>query len=97
MIGFYVWSKTLGTASLQTTGNIGNSAGTVPEDYYNLALEKQRADNDRTHVSTDLRRLEDGLLYQLQSRGSHWIEWLDGLGHRDFPEWTATRDYHWNG
>jgi hypothetical protein len=52
VIGFYVWSKTLGTASLQTTGNIGNSAGTAPEDYYNLALEKQRADNDRTHVST---------------------------------------------
>jgi hypothetical protein len=52
VIGFYVWSKTLGTASLQTTGNIGNSAGTAPEDYYNLALEKQRADNDRTHVGT---------------------------------------------
>jgi hypothetical protein len=25
---------------------------TRPEDYYNLGLEKQRADNDRTHVST---------------------------------------------
>ena len=52
VIGFYVWSKSLGTASLQTTGNIGNSAGTMPEDYYNIGLEKQRADNDRTHVST---------------------------------------------
>ncbi len=52
VIGFYVWSKTLGTASLQTTGNIGNSANTRPEDYYNIGLEKQRADNDRTHVST---------------------------------------------
>jgi hypothetical protein len=52
VIGFYVWSKSLGTASLQTTGNIGNSAGTMPEDYYNLGLEKQRSDNDRTHVST---------------------------------------------
>ena len=27
-------------------------AGTMPEDYYNIGLEKQRADNDRTHVST---------------------------------------------
>jgi hypothetical protein len=52
VIGFYVWSKTLGTASLQTTGNIGNSTGTRPEDYYNLGLEKQRADNDRTNLST---------------------------------------------
>jgi hypothetical protein len=52
VIGFYVWSKTLGTASLQTTGNVGNSANTAPEDYYNLGLEKQRADNDRTHVGT---------------------------------------------
>jgi hypothetical protein len=25
---------------------------TTPEDYYNLGLEKQRADNDRTHIST---------------------------------------------
>jgi hypothetical protein len=41
-----------GTASLQATGNIGNSANTAPEDYYNLGLEKQRADNDRTHVGT---------------------------------------------
>jgi outer membrane receptor protein involved in Fe transport len=52
VIGFYVWSKTLGSASLQTTGNIGNSAGTEPEDYADLKLERQRADNDRTHVST---------------------------------------------
>jgi hypothetical protein len=29
VIGFYVWSKSLGTASLQTTGNIGNSAATM--------------------------------------------------------------------
>ena len=52
VIGFYVWSKALGSASLQTTGNIGNSAATMPVDYYNLGLEKQRTDNDRTHVST---------------------------------------------
>ena len=52
VIGFYVWSKTLGTASLQTTGNIGNSANTAPEDYYNIWLDRQRADNDRTHIGT---------------------------------------------
>jgi outer membrane receptor protein involved in Fe transport len=45
--GFYIWSKALASASLQTTGNIGNSAGTEPEDYYNLKLEKQRTDNDQ--------------------------------------------------
>ncbi len=44
--GFYAWSKALASASLQTTGNIGNSAGTEPEDYYNLGLERQRTDND---------------------------------------------------
>ena len=44
--GFYIWSKALASASLQTTGNIGNSAGTEPEDYYDLGLERQRTDND---------------------------------------------------
>jgi outer membrane receptor protein involved in Fe transport len=44
--GFYIWSKALASGSLQTTGNIGNSASTEPEDYHNLALERQRTDND---------------------------------------------------
>jgi hypothetical protein len=46
---FYIWSKALASASLQTTGNIGNSAGTEPEDYYDLGLEKQLTDNDQRH------------------------------------------------
>jgi hypothetical protein len=50
--GFYIWSKALASASLQTTGNIGNSAATEPEDYHDLALERQRTDNDmRQQVS----------------------------------------------
>jgi hypothetical protein len=50
--GFYIWSKALASASLQTTGNLGNSAGTEPEDYRDLALERQRMDNDmREQVS----------------------------------------------
>jgi outer membrane receptor protein involved in Fe transport len=44
--GFYIWSKGLASASMQTTGNIGNSATTEPEDYYDMALERQREDND---------------------------------------------------
>jgi hypothetical protein len=47
--GFYIWSKALASGSLQTTGNIGNSAATEPEDYYNLGLEKQLTDNDQRH------------------------------------------------
>jgi outer membrane receptor protein involved in Fe transport len=47
--GFYIWSKSLASGSLQTTGNIGNSAATEPEDYYNLGLEKQLTDNDQRH------------------------------------------------
>jgi hypothetical protein len=47
--GFYIWSKSLASASLQTTGNIGNSAATEPEDYRNLRLERQRTDNDQRH------------------------------------------------
>jgi outer membrane receptor protein involved in Fe transport len=47
--GFYIWSKGLASASLQTTGNIGNSGATEPEDYYNLGLERQRTDNDQRH------------------------------------------------
>jgi outer membrane receptor protein involved in Fe transport len=46
---FYIWSKSLASASLQTTGNIGNSGATEPEDYYNLPLERQRTDNDQRH------------------------------------------------
>jgi outer membrane receptor protein involved in Fe transport len=45
--GFYIWSKALASASLQTTGNIGNSAATEPEDYHYLSLERQRTDNDQ--------------------------------------------------
>ena len=44
--GFYIWSKSLASASLQTTGNIGNSAGTEPEDYRAMYLERQRQAND---------------------------------------------------
>ncbi|SNS97928.1 Carboxypeptidase regulatory-like domain-containing protein [Granulicella rosea] len=49
---FYIWSHSLASASLQTTGNIGNSGGTEPEDYYNLGLERQRSDNDIRHQSS---------------------------------------------
>lgn len=44
--GFYIWSKSMASAALQTTGNIGNSGGTEPEDYRNLKLERQRQAND---------------------------------------------------
>ncbi len=47
--GFYIWSKGLSSGSLQTTGNIGNSAATEPEDYYDLSLERQREDSDMRH------------------------------------------------
>jgi outer membrane receptor protein involved in Fe transport len=47
--GFYIWSKGLASASMQTTGNIGNSATTEPEDYYDLKLDRQREDNDMRH------------------------------------------------
>jgi hypothetical protein len=47
--GFYIWSKSLASASLQTTGNIGNSAGTEPEDYSAMYLERQRQPNDMRH------------------------------------------------
>ncbi|HEX4154442.1 MAG TPA: carboxypeptidase regulatory-like domain-containing protein [Acidobacteriaceae bacterium] len=47
--GFYIWSKAMASGSLQTTGNIGNSAATEPEDYYNMGLEKQLTDNDQRH------------------------------------------------
>ena len=43
---FYIWSKAFSSAELQTQGNIGNSAGSEPEDYYNIGLERQRTDND---------------------------------------------------
>lgn len=44
--GFYIWSKSVASAALQTTGNIGNSGATEPEDYSNLHLERQRQAND---------------------------------------------------
>jgi outer membrane receptor protein involved in Fe transport len=47
--GFYIWSRALASASLQTTGNIGNSSATEPEDYHNMRLERQRTDNDQRH------------------------------------------------
>lgn len=44
--GFYIFSKSLASAALQTTGNIGNSSATQPEDYRNMGLERQRQAND---------------------------------------------------
>jgi hypothetical protein len=34
---------------MQTTGNIGNSTATMPEDYSNPQLDRQREDNDMRH------------------------------------------------
>lgn len=49
--GFYIWSKSLASASMQTTGNLGNSTGTSPEDYRAMYLERQRQDRDiRNHA-----------------------------------------------
>jgi len=48
--GFYVWSKSLQSEDLDTTGNTGNSAGTEPEDNRNHYLDRQRSDFDQRHV-----------------------------------------------
>jgi outer membrane receptor protein involved in Fe transport len=49
--GFYVWSKSLQSEDLDTTGNTGNSTGTEPEDNRNRALDRQRSDFDQRHVA----------------------------------------------
>jgi outer membrane receptor protein involved in Fe transport len=48
--GFYVWSKSLQSEDLDTTGNTGNSTGTEPEDNNNRYLDRQRSDFDQRHV-----------------------------------------------
>jgi outer membrane receptor protein involved in Fe transport len=48
--GFYVWSKSLQSEDLDTTGNTGNSTGTMPEDNRNRYLDRQRSDFDQRHV-----------------------------------------------
>ena len=50
--GFYVWSKTLQSEPLDSTGNTGNSAATAPEDPNFKYLDKERSDFDQRHVST---------------------------------------------
>jgi len=49
--GFYIWSKGLASASMQTTGNIGNSTATMPEDYRAMYLDRQREDNDARNLA----------------------------------------------
>jgi outer membrane receptor protein involved in Fe transport len=49
--GFYVWSKSLQSEGLDTTGNTGNSTNTTPEDNRNKFLDRQRSDFDQRHVS----------------------------------------------
>jgi hypothetical protein len=49
--GFYIWSKSLQSEDLDTTGNTGNSAFTEPEDNRNKYLDRQRSDFDQRHVS----------------------------------------------
>jgi hypothetical protein len=49
--GFWVWSKSLQSEGLDTTGNTGNSATTEPEDNRNKWLDRQRSDFDQRHVA----------------------------------------------
>ena len=48
--GFYVWSKSLQSENLDTSGNTGNSATTTPQDPNNRWLDRQRSDFDQRHV-----------------------------------------------
>jgi hypothetical protein len=48
--GFYVWSKSLQSEDLDTTGNTGNSSNTETEDPRNKRLDRQRSDFDQRHV-----------------------------------------------
>ncbi|HEX7158457.1 MAG TPA: TonB-dependent receptor, partial [Edaphobacter sp.] len=48
--GFWVWSKTLQSEDLDTSGNTGNSANTQPQDPNNRWLDRQRSDFDQRHV-----------------------------------------------
>ena len=49
--GFYVWSKTLQSENLDSTGNTGNSATTAPQDPHLKYLDKQRSDFDQRHTT----------------------------------------------
>ena len=49
--GFYVWSKSLQSEDLDTSGNTGNSATTETEDPRNKFLDRQRSDFDQRHVT----------------------------------------------
>lgn len=50
--GFYVWSKTLQSENLDSTGNTGNNATTAPEDARLKYLDKQRSDFDIRHMAS---------------------------------------------
>jgi outer membrane receptor protein involved in Fe transport len=50
--GFYVWSKTLQSEPLDSTGSTGNSAATAPQDPNLRYLDKERSDFDQRHIST---------------------------------------------
>jgi hypothetical protein len=50
--GFYVWSKSLQSENLDSTGNTGNSATAAPQDPNFKYLDKQRSDFDQRHVTT---------------------------------------------
>jgi len=50
--GFWVWSKSLQSMDLDTTGNTGNSATTEPEDNRLHYLDRQRSDYDQRHVAS---------------------------------------------
>jgi hypothetical protein len=50
--GFYVWSHSLQSEPLDSTGNTGNSAATAPEDPNFKYLDKQRSDFDQRNLVT---------------------------------------------
>ena len=94
---YYIWSKALASGSLQTTGNIGNSSGTEPEDYYDLRLEKQLTDNDQRHQASFSAVWKPDYFRRLQPDRAVGAEWVVDLGDRLAAQRQAVQHYQRHG
>jgi hypothetical protein len=93
--GFYVWSKSLQSEALDTTGNTGNSATTEPQDNRNRYLDRQRSDFDQRHVSA-ISFVYKPKLRHPELCHAQYGQRLDGYLHHPRPERQPIQHHHGN-
>ena len=89
--GYYTWSKTLQSNTLDSTGGLN---GTFVDANYPQLEYRQRSDQDRRHMMTMSFVWKPDYFDQLQPLRADRAEWLDSDGHLDGEQRSALHRDH---